>query len=189
MKRDERIAALARVPLFSGADRKTLRSVEAMLHERTFEADATMAEEGEQGVCFFVIESGEAEVSVGGKSVRRLGPGDHFGELALLNEGRRTSTVRALTNMRCFTIDGWDFKPLVKANPDLSWGSLGRACQASSGRRRDRAWRALALQPTSFGAAAGIVSTFAPSALNLLGQQESKILVVEPGSRGKFLES
>jgi len=122
MTRDERIAALGRVPLFSGADRKTLRSVEAMLHERTFEADSTMAEEGKQGVCFFVIESGEAEVSVGGRSVRRLGPGDHFGELALLNEGRRMATVRALTNMRCFTIDGWDFRPLVKASPDLSWG-------------------------------------------------------------------
>ena len=49
---------------------------------------------------------------------------DHFGELALLNEGRRTSTVRALTTMRCFTIDGWDFRPIVKGNPDLSWGLL-----------------------------------------------------------------
>ena len=124
MQRDERIAALGRVPLFSGADRNTLRSLEAILHERTFDANSTLAEEGTAGVCFFVIESGEAEVSVSGKSVRRLGPGDHFGELALLNEGRRTSTVRALTTMRCFTIDGWDFRPLVKANPDLSWGLL-----------------------------------------------------------------
>ena len=124
MTRDERVAALARVPLFSGADRKTLRSVEALLHDRTFEAHSTLAEEGTPGVCFFVIESGEAEVSVGGKSVRRLGAGDHFGELALLNEGRRTSTVRALTTMRCFTIDGWDFRPIVKGNPDLSWGLL-----------------------------------------------------------------
>ena len=124
MKRDERIAALARVPLFSGADRNTLRSLEAILHERTFDANSTLAEEGTAGVCFFVIASGEAEVSIGGKSVRRLGSGDHFGELALLNEGRRTSTVRALTTMRCFTIDGWDFRPLVKANPDLSWGLL-----------------------------------------------------------------
>lgn len=124
MTRDERIAALARVSLFSEVDRKTLRSIEAVLHERTFEAGWTMAEEGKEGIGFFVIEEGEAEVSVGGASVARLRPGDHFGEIALLGQGPRTASVRALTDIHCFSIDSWHFRPLVKANPDLSWALL-----------------------------------------------------------------
>ena len=124
MTRDERIAALARVSLFSDLDRKALRSVEAVLHERAFEAGQTMTEEGKDGLGFFVVYDGELEVSVGGQSVSRLRPGDYFGEIALLGQGPRTASVRAVTDVRCFYIDGWEFGPLVKATPDLSWALL-----------------------------------------------------------------
>jgi ATP-binding cassette subfamily B protein len=63
-------------------------------------------------------------VTVGGEQVAHLQPGDHFGEIALLGQGARTASVRALTDMRCLTIDSWHFRPLVKANPDLSWSLL-----------------------------------------------------------------
>ena len=124
MTRDERIAALTLVPLFAGVDRKTLRSIEAMLNERAFESGHTIAEEGKEGIGFFIIEEGEAEVSVGGKPVGRLQPGDYFGEIALLGQGTRTASVRALTDMRCLMINSWHFRPLVKSNPDLSWTLL-----------------------------------------------------------------
>jgi CRP-like cAMP-binding protein len=122
--RDERLAALAGVPLFAGLDKKALRSVEGVLHERAFEAGLTMAEEGKPGLGFFIVDEGEAEVMVGGEAVARLGPGDYFGEIALLGQGPRTASVRALTTVRCFYVDGWHFRPLVKANPDLSWALL-----------------------------------------------------------------
>jgi CRP-like cAMP-binding protein len=83
-----------------------------------------IAEEGKAGIGFFIIDEGEAEVIVGGKPVGRLGPGDHFGEIALLGQGPRTASVRALTSMRCLMIDSWHFRPLVQANPDLSWSLL-----------------------------------------------------------------
>ena len=118
------MAALSRVPLFSGLNRKTLRSIEGVLHNRTFETGWTIAEEGKAGIGFFIIEEGEADVSVGGESVARLRPGDYFGEVALLGQGPRTASVRALTDMRCLMIDSWHFQPLVKANPDLSWSLL-----------------------------------------------------------------
>jgi CRP-like cAMP-binding protein len=124
VNRDERIAALGRVPLFSEANKKTLRAVEQVVHERGFEAGWTIAAEGGEAIGFFVIEEGEAEVSVDGKLVQKLGPGDYFGEIALLGRGSRTASVRALTAMRCLTIDSWDFRPLVRSNPDLSWALL-----------------------------------------------------------------
>jgi CRP-like cAMP-binding protein len=120
MSRDDRIAELARVPIFAGLDRKELRSIEKVLHERTFEPGWTIAEEGKEGVGFFVIETGDVEVSLAGEVVARLGPGDHFGELALLGRGPRTASVRALTTVRCFFIDGWNFHSLVKTSSGLS---------------------------------------------------------------------
>jgi CRP/FNR family transcriptional regulator, cyclic AMP receptor protein len=124
MTRDERIEALRRVSLFASLDKKTLRSIADLLHERTFEPGWMIAEQGKEGIGFFVIEDGEAEVLVEGSTVRRLVPGDHFGEIALLGQGPRTASVRSVTAMRCLTLDGWHFRPLVKGNPELSWALL-----------------------------------------------------------------
>ena len=124
MTRNERVADLARVPLFAQLDPKELRSIEKVLHERTFSSDWTIAEEGKEGVAFFVIQQGEVEVSLAGQVVAQLGPGDHFGEIALLGKGPRTASVRALTDVSCYVIDGWDFRSLVKTNAGLSWALL-----------------------------------------------------------------
>jgi len=108
------------VPLFAGLDRKELRSIEKVLHERTFTPGWTIAEEGKEGVCFFVIQEGEVAVSQAGQEVARLGPGDHFGEIALLGKGSRAASVRAVSDVRCYVIDGWDFRSLVKTNAGLT---------------------------------------------------------------------
>ena len=124
MKRDERIAALARVPLFADVNRKTLRSIDKKLSERTFPAGTTVATQGKLAIGFFIIAEGEAEVTVDGKPVRHLRAGDYFGEIALLGQGPRSATVTATTDMRCLEIDAWHFRPIVKSNPDLSWALL-----------------------------------------------------------------
>ena len=115
---------LQRVPLFSGLERRELESIAKTLHERTFNAGDTIATEGESGVGFFVIQSGEAKVSVGGNEVRRLGSGDHFGEIALISEGTRTATVTAETELKCYGLTPWEFRPLVQSNADISWKIL-----------------------------------------------------------------
>ncbi|HEU5373591.1 MAG TPA: cyclic nucleotide-binding domain-containing protein, partial [Gaiellaceae bacterium] len=81
--------------------------------------------EGEMsGVGFFVVGSGEATVNVGGKDVTTLGPGDHFGEIALVSEAARTATVTATTELRLLEIPFWDFRDFAHANPDVTWRLL-----------------------------------------------------------------
>jgi len=73
---------------------------------------------------FFVIESGEASVSVRGKQVRTLGRGDYFGEVALIDEGARSATVTASTDVVCHGLTFWEFRPLVQTNATIAWNLL-----------------------------------------------------------------
>ena len=115
---------LQRVPLFSGLDRRELAGVASTMKERTFKAGDTIAEEGKGGVGFFVIESGEASVSVHGDERRRLKDGDYFGEIALIADISRTATVKAETELRCWGMTFWDFRPLVESNASIAWKLL-----------------------------------------------------------------
>ena len=91
------------------------------------------------GVGFFIVAEGEAAVSVGGKEVARVGPGDHFGELALIREDARTATVTAVTRLRCYVIAFWDFRKFAKQNPDVSWKLLQHLAALLVGDRERRA--------------------------------------------------
>jgi CRP/FNR family transcriptional regulator, cyclic AMP receptor protein len=115
---------LARVPLFAGLDPRELETISRTVHERTFNAGDRVAEEGQGGVGFFVIKEGEAKVTVGGNEVRRLGPGDYFGEIALISEGARTATVTAETQLECYGLTPWEFRPLVQTNAGIAWKLL-----------------------------------------------------------------
>ena len=75
----------------------------------------------------------------------RIGPGDHFGELALIAEGERTATVTAVTRLRCLVIAFWDFRRFAKENPDVSWALLQYLAGLLTGERYRRS-RAAALQ-------------------------------------------
>lgn len=115
---------LQRVPLFSGLDPRELESIARTVHERTFQPGDKVAEEGESGVGFFVIRSGEARVTIVGNEIRRLGPGDYFGEIALIAETPRTATVTAETELRCYGLTPWEFRPLVQTNAAIAWKLL-----------------------------------------------------------------
>ena len=72
-----------------------------------------------------VIEEGEAEVSVAGETKPwTVGPGDYFGEIALINESPRTATLTAKTDMLCYGMTPWDFRPLVETNSTIAWKLL-----------------------------------------------------------------
>src|SRR5262249_40847640 len=83
-----------------------------------------LAEEGERGGTFFVIESGEAAVLVHGSEVRRLGPGDSFGEMALIDKSARSATVRADTQGHGYQLPVWSFRPIVESHPEMVWAVL-----------------------------------------------------------------
>ena len=99
---------LKRVPIFSDLDGKELGRIAASMKQRTFKAGDKVTSEGQTGVGFFVIEDGEATVTVAGEERRRLGPGDYFGEVALLNESARTATITADTDLRCYGLTSWE---------------------------------------------------------------------------------
>jgi CRP/FNR family cyclic AMP-dependent transcriptional regulator len=118
------VELIQRVPLFQGLGRKDLERVAGNMAERTFPQGTTITTEGEGGVGFFVIEEGTAAVQVGGESVRALGRGDHFGEIALIDNGPRSATVVAETELRCRGMTAWEFRPLVQTHPEIAWPLL-----------------------------------------------------------------
>jgi CRP-like cAMP-binding protein len=118
------IEQLQRVPLFADLDRKELESLSSSFKERTFNAGDTVASEGSGGVGFFVIDEGEAKVTLRGEERAKLGPGDYFGEIALIDEGARTATITAETDMRCYGLTSWEFRPLVEGNSQIAWKML-----------------------------------------------------------------
>jgi CRP-like cAMP-binding protein len=116
---------LQRVPLFSGLSQRQLRQLAENFMDRRVPAGALLVKQGEMsGVAFFVIAEGEAAVIVDGARLDTMGPGDHFGELAMISERERTATVEALTPMRCHTIQFWHFRAFAKKNPDVTWKLL-----------------------------------------------------------------
>jgi len=92
--------------------------------ERTFEAGSNVATEGSGGVGFFVIGEGEAGVTVHGEERATLGPGQYFGEVALIDEGSRTATIVAKTDLTCYGLTAWEFRPLVESNGAIAWKLL-----------------------------------------------------------------
>jgi CRP-like cAMP-binding protein len=115
---------LARVPLFSGIKPKELKKLSKRMTERDFNEGDEITREGESGIGFFVIEQGNASVSVGGSIVRTLGPGEHFGEIALIDSGPRSATIIAGTDLRCRGMSAWEFRPFVEEHPEVAWGLL-----------------------------------------------------------------
>jgi CRP-like cAMP-binding protein len=115
---------LQRVPIFQGLDRRELERIAASMKPRTFRAGDTVTSEGQGGVGFFVIEDGKAKVTVGGENRRTLGAGDYFGEVALLTDRPRTATITAETDLRCYGMTSWDFKPLVETHGSIAWKLL-----------------------------------------------------------------
>jgi CRP-like cAMP-binding protein len=115
---------LKNVPLFSGLDDRELGEIAAQMRERKFAEGDTVTQEGAGGAGFFVVESGEAEVSVAGDARGTIGPGDYFGEIALLTGSDRTATITAKSDMVCWGMTPWDFRPLVESNSAIAWKLL-----------------------------------------------------------------
>jgi len=116
---------LQRVGLFSDLSQRQLKKLSRSFRERSFKPGTSMVAEGKMSGCdFFIITEGTASVSVKGKEVEQLGPGDHFGELALITEQVRTATVTATTSLDCLLMASWDFRKFIKANPETAWKLL-----------------------------------------------------------------
>lgn len=120
------VDVLRRVPLFADLDPGELGQIARLFKQRLFAPGETVIKEGSGGAAFFVIESGEAIVSIGGQPRSTLKAGDYFGEIALIDEGTRMATITADTEMHCYGVTFWDFRPLVESNGVIGWKLLQR---------------------------------------------------------------
>lgn len=118
------VAALRRVPLFADMDRRQAEQIARLLKKRPFAKGETVILEGSGGAAFFLIESGEATVTRKGVHLGTLGPGDHFGEIALIDGGPRSATVTAATDLACYGLTFWEFRPLLERNGTIGWKIL-----------------------------------------------------------------
>ena len=115
---------IGRIPLFSGLEKRELARVADAFKERRYKAGDTVASEGQKGAGFFVIDEGTASVTVRGEARGTLGPGDYFGEIALIDAGERTASIVADTDMVCYGMTFWEFRPVVEADGRIAWKLL-----------------------------------------------------------------
>ena len=132
------VKVLQRVPLFADLSKRELQQIARLFKPRRFAEGATVVKEGSGGAAFFVIESGEAAVFIRGKKRSTLKADDYFGEIALIDDGTRMATIVASTELVCYGLTYWDFRPLVKANGVIGWKLLQRMAKMLREARQDR---------------------------------------------------
>jgi CRP-like cAMP-binding protein len=115
---------LGKVPIFSGCSKRELGVIARAAKPVTHKAGTLIAREGERGIGLFLILSGGCRVTIGGKTKAKLGPGDFFGEVALLDGGPRTATVTALTEVQLIGITEWVFRGLLAEHPSIALKTL-----------------------------------------------------------------
>lgn len=130
------IAALGGVPLFENLSKKQLRKVAELAEIARFMANATIVKQGVIGDSFYVVLTGQAKVLANGRTLHRLLPGDHFGEISLLDGGERTASVVAETPMTLLEITQKQFFAMLAKEPGTTVALLEGLARAV--RRMDR---------------------------------------------------
>lgn len=131
------VKVLQRVPLFADLTKREVQQIARLFKERHFSEGETVVKEGSGGAAFFVIESGEATVFIRGKQHTTLKPDDYFGEIAMIDEGTRMATITASSELVCYGLTYWDFRPLVEANGLVGWKLLQRMAKMLRAARED----------------------------------------------------
>jgi len=116
---------LGSVPIFDGLSKRQLRQVAAVSELADYMAGHSIVREGEIGDTFFIVLRGQAKVTVKGRTIHRALPGDHFGEISLLDGGPRTATVTSETPMTLVSISRKSFLRAIEKDPQISFAMMG----------------------------------------------------------------
>ena len=118
------IALLEKNPLWAGLDKKELKAIVKVATERKFEAGDIILSRGEGGVGFYLIRDGLVEIKSNGNILAKLGPGQFFGEMAILDNQPRSADVVAAKPSKCLIVSEWSFKALISENPKIALNML-----------------------------------------------------------------
>jgi CRP/FNR family transcriptional regulator, cyclic AMP receptor protein len=121
-----KVDLLKRVPLFAGCSKKELEALALIADEIDLREGAALTREGQPGREFFVLIDGEVEVTQAGEEIARLGPGDWFGEIALLTKASRTATVTAASPVRVLVVTDRAFRQVLETTPSIAVKMLER---------------------------------------------------------------
>ncbi len=119
------VGMLERTPIFAQLTKRDLNALAQTARQRKFAAGEVIVKEGSNAIGCFIVASGEVEVVKGLDSpdqevLATLGPGDFFGEMAIIDDGPRSATVRAIKDTECIAITRWDFMAEVRTRPDIA---------------------------------------------------------------------
>jgi len=120
LRRNQKVELLRRVPLFALCSKRELAEIATLADEIDLRKDKELIREGSRGREFFILLEGEADVTKEGRSINRLGPGDFFGEIALVARSpMRTATVTATTPVRLLVLTAQSFRRLLERSPEI----------------------------------------------------------------------
>jgi CRP-like cAMP-binding protein len=117
-------SVLAAVPLFDGLSKRHLKRLAGLAEVADYMAEHTIVREGEPGDAFYVVLAGQAKVTTNGKVVNRVLPGDHFGEISLLDGDVRTATVTSETPMTLLMLPRQRFVKALREEPEMAMNLL-----------------------------------------------------------------
>jgi CRP/FNR family transcriptional regulator, cyclic AMP receptor protein len=119
LRRNEKVELIKHTPLFATCSKRELQQIAQIADEIDLREGKQMIREGSRGREFFVLLEGDAEVTRDGRRLNRLGPGDFFGEIALVSDSPRTATVTATSPVRTLVITSASFKRLMAEQPEI----------------------------------------------------------------------
>ena len=137
---DKRVASLKAVPIFAHCTAAQLAFIVTQVEDMDFEAGRVLCREGQSGADFFILLSGEAAVTRGKKNVATMKPGDFFGEIALVDGGKRTASVMATKDCRCLVLGPQQFQNVLHQDADIATAvmkALGARVREAGGARAD----------------------------------------------------
>jgi len=118
------VKMLQDVPLFSTLDRKEVRTMAEIFKERTYDTGEIIEKEGDRGITFYLITGGLVEVKKGKKTIAKLGRGQYFGEMSLLDKQPRSATIVASQPTTCLLMTSWNFMAFLETNSKLAIGVM-----------------------------------------------------------------
>jgi CRP-like cAMP-binding protein len=129
MRKAEIVAALKTVPLLRGLNDKELNALARYVREDTFKEGDEIVREGDPGGPFYLIVAGQATAFVGGRVRGTIRPGQVFGEISLIDQGARSATIRAESEVRTLAISSWNFLSMLEENWKLAHKVMIELCR------------------------------------------------------------